>query len=174
MKVELFEHKGTGYMSAQDPGEPGYQIVLRRTSITDEEGRLLSALVRDRKVLEIGTGLGVSTRYLAATAYHLTTVDTDPWVQACIHSVLTDVTCLQELPSKGEWDVVFVDGNHVKDQAVKDVRWALEHVVKGGLVIVHDINHRNERIEVNEALDEVGEKVYRVENTYGGLGVIVK
>ncbi len=40
----------------------------------------IEALVRGLDVLEIGTGLGVSTEWMARTAHSVVTVDIDPWV----------------------------------------------------------------------------------------------
>lgn len=88
-------------------------------------------------VLEIGTGLGVSTRALAMHAASVLTIDPDPWVGREIAPGLpANVYYLPYLPESffdddEEWmqcwfcDVGFIDGDHSTDAVERDTRLAL-------------------------------------------------
>jgi len=39
-----------------------------------------------------------------------------------------------------EYDIVFVDGLHVEDQAQRDIENSLLHLSEGGVIVVHDCN----------------------------------
>jgi hypothetical protein len=39
-----------------------------------------------------------------------------------------------------KYDVIFIDGLHHADQVEKDIKNALNHVVKGGFIVLHDCN----------------------------------
>ena len=81
---------------------------------------ILANLASRLRVLEIGTGLGVSTRALASRAKSVVTVDPDPWVVA---PDLPNVTLLREPPDDcSAFDLAFIDGNHCVDAVVGDIR----------------------------------------------------
>lgn len=126
-----------GYRHDDDPGEP--TTGLPRVSITDEEADLLASFASGRTVLEIGTGLGVSTRALASSALKVTTVDVDPWVQATIWPTLPDnVECLTEVPTGRRFGLVFIDGDHTPEAVQRDVALAESLLDDGGLIVAHD------------------------------------
>ncbi len=129
------------YAHPADPGEPIYN--QPRVSITDEEGVILAGLVRGCRVLEIGTGLGVSTRYLASTASLVVSYDIDPWVRETVWPTLAGIknlTLLSDVPTSqhGRFDVVFIDGNHEAESVERDVDIAIGLVVSPGRLIFHD------------------------------------
>ena len=64
--MKLVPQENGSYTHPADPGEP--TTGTPRLSVTELEADILAALVAGRDVLEIGTGLGVSTRAMAATA----------------------------------------------------------------------------------------------------------
>jgi hypothetical protein len=39
-----------------------------------------------------------------------------------------------------KYDIIFIDGLHHADQVEKDIKNALNHVVKGGFIVLHDCN----------------------------------
>lgn len=122
-----------------DPGEPIYGTP--RISVTDEEGRLLAELVKGKTVLEIGTGLGMSTRAMATTAAKVTTIDIDPWVRNTIWPGLAEIhniNCAEKLSNALKVDVVFIDACHYTNQIDKDVELARKHLKHGGRIIFHD------------------------------------
>ena len=122
------------YRHPDDPGEPSTGDP--RLSVTDLEAAILMVLVDGLMVLEIGTGLGVSTRALAASAAVVHTVDVDPWVQATIWPGLPDnVICHESVATVPAVDAAFIDGDHSEDATRRDLE-----STDARLVIVHDAN----------------------------------
>jgi hypothetical protein len=97
------------YYAPDDPGEIGYVGTPKRRSVTDAEAGILAHLAKGCAVLEIGTGLAVSTRALACTARSVVTVDTDSWVT---DPLLPGVRFVREVPPGIPFDLAFIDGNH--------------------------------------------------------------
>ena len=133
------------YVCPDDPGEMKYGAGrgLPRVSITDAEGALLAELVSGLEVLEIGTGLGVSTQWMANTAKRVYTVDIDEWVWRAVWPGLAEqsnvVTCssVEQVPKVG---AAFIDGCHLVESVERDTREAMRHVGAGGVLIFHDTN----------------------------------
>lgn len=146
-----------------DPGEPA--TGKPRLSITQEEGMLLRWLAKDKRVLEIGTGLGVSTEWLASSAFRVDTVDTDPWVWEHVFAsfpVSPTLRCYRDrinLPER-DYDMVFIDGNHTTDDTAADVAFA-RSVCPRGVIAVHDAKIDKVRV----ALDGFG-----IADTEHGIG----
>ena len=126
----------------EDPGEPGYPGILsRRISVTPQEEKLLTALCyRENVVLEIGTGLGVSTRAIARGARSVITVDIDAWVHENIWPTLPiNVLTQSAVPYKHVVDVVFIDGLHLPEAVRRDIQDALVVLRPDGFFLFHDI-----------------------------------
>ena len=125
-----------GWYCPDDPGEPG--LGKQRWSVNLGEARIVSELCRGLDVLEIGTGLGVSTREIARLANVVHTVDVDPWVAENV--LLPDnavfYTDINEVPEG--LGAAFIDGLHSYTQCKKDIVDARRIVKKGGLLIFHD------------------------------------
>lgn len=117
------------YVCPDDPGEAGYDVVDPRRSVTDEEGEILATLAAGRRVLEIGTGLAVATRYLARAAREVVTVDVDPWVT---DPVVENVRFMRDVPGE-EFDLAFIDGNHKYEAVMSDIARA-----NAPLIALHD------------------------------------
>jgi len=125
-----------GYTCPTDPGEPG--LGLQRWSVSDLEARIVSEFCCGRDVLEIGTGLGVSTRAIAKMARVVHTVDIDPWVKENVELPDNAIfySDIREVPEG--LDVAFIDGLHSTEQCVIDILNARMKVKLGGLLIFHD------------------------------------
>src|SRR5438552_5695279 len=108
--VDLARSKHGGYRSLSDPGEPSTGFY--RISVTDTEGAFLAFLAAGKRVLEIGTGLGVSTNYLAMTAREVVTLDIDPWVHTNVWPNLPENVTPSTIAGVGPYDLVFIDGAH--------------------------------------------------------------
>ena len=125
-----------------DPGEPGYGEKRVRWSVTPRESEILRGLARGRRVLEIGTGLGVSTARMAQFAERVDTVDVDPWVLQTIAPGLPDNVSFylgsDAVPRDARYSMVFIDGLHQKDAVAADIRFALAHLERPGLIVLHD------------------------------------
>lgn len=131
--------------------------------MTDEEAEVLATLVDGLAVLEIGTGLGVSTRALASTARSVVTVDIDPWVWSTIWPTLPEnVTGSPDVPD-GVFDAAFIDGDHDTESVRRDLAAAMSVVRPDGLLIAHDTNYGHVRQGLGDGWEFIA--------TYHGLGV---
>jgi ubiquinone/menaquinone biosynthesis C-methylase UbiE len=127
-----------GYTCPDDPGEPG--LGLQRWSISDAEARIVAELLRGYFVLEIGTGLGVSTNKIAEKARWVYTVDIDPWVEKAIAPTLKENVTFFNSTTNVPCDVdgVFIDGLHTYNQCMEDITNSKRIVKKGGIFVFHD------------------------------------
>lgn len=111
-------------------------------------------------VLEIGTGLGVSTRALARYAHFVMTVDIDLWVQATIFPQLQKgndrLQCMHSRPYSASIipDLVFIDGDHSSEAVRGDIEYARQAVRGGGLIVLHDAKSLRVREAILELLPE--------------------
>jgi len=148
--TELKRDSAGSYTHRTDPGEPS--TGLPRVSVTEEEAGILGELVEGGEVLELGTGLGVSTRALAATASHVHTVDIDPWVAAEVWPTLpfNVTTSANRLPWISCFDAAFVDADHSTEATTIDLMCAVGAVKFGGTVICHDAKYPSVRAALEE------------------------
>ena len=47
---------------------------------------------------------------------------------------------LPEFSEDHKWDIIFIDGLHLADQVWKDIMNSLNHLAKGGAIVMHDCN----------------------------------
>lgn len=136
--MNLEQLRNGSYVDPSDTGEPSTGV--RRVSITDEEGAILAELADGRRVLEIGTGLGVSTRWLARTAGQVVTHDIDHWVHDNVWPTLPPnvVTVDDRGDIVGRFDVVFIDGDHSKSALRADILFAESVLADDGVIVAHD------------------------------------
>ena len=57
---------------------------------------------------------------------------------------------LTEFPKEHKWDIIFIDGLHLADQAYRDVLNSLEHLAEGGTIVMHDCSPPTELIAREE------------------------
>lgn len=156
MSLEL--HRSGSWVHPSDPGEP--RIGKPRLSVTDLEAAILAELVAGLTVLEIGTGLGVSTRAMAETARVVHTVDIDPWVWENVWPDLPEnVVPHRSIDTVPEFSVAFIDGDHSTEAVEAD----LASVAGCPLVIAHDTNSSMVRAGLGDG--------WRFIPTTHGLGV---
>ena len=134
------------YECPDDPGEAGYLGWCRRRSVTDEEADILKELCTGQKVLEIGTGLGVSTRAIATTAREVVSIDIDPWCHE--FEFPANVRLMNEIPDE-PFDLTFIDGNHHYQNVMEDIRKAI------GKIILHDYYLDDVRMAVQDSRLEI-------------------
>ena len=125
------------YGQYEHPNDPS-----GRMSILENEAAILSYMSFGRRVLEIGTGLGVSADFMSYTAHSVTTVDTDEWVHENIKVASKNVTMLRELPPPEEqkFDFAFIDGDHSYESTIRDWGDIVVRVEPGSIVGFHDNN----------------------------------
>lgn len=127
------------------PEAPLHTDGLPRLSVTDEECEILTKLASGKRVLEIGTGLGVSTRAIAKSARSVVTVDIEPW---CIQQEFpANVEARPDMPSDlSTFDWVFIDGGHDYLEVMEDVR----RTKPIPMLVLHDVYLSH----VQQALDD--------------------
>lgn len=152
-REELSEHLGITLKNQEqfycdaDPGiclpdsDGTYGYVCGpRGSISPEEGRILSSHTTGKRVLEIGTGLGVSTYFLSLNAAFVDTVDPDPWVRSGVIKFRSNVFQKATLAEcVGPYDFAFIDGMHDTESVVADIHGVLSKLAPGGKISFHDM-----------------------------------
>ncbi len=109
--------------------------------MTVDEAAILARLATGKVVLEIGTGLGVSSRAIASTARRLDTVDNDEWVHRVVWpglAKLPNVRPMKAIPDGETYQLIFVDGNHHVDSVRADMLAVSEVRAPGCLIVMHD------------------------------------
>lgn len=159
---------GGGFVHEEDSGELGTKCP--RVSIAPEEAWILKTLAYGRRVLEIGTGLGVSTGALAHYAQQVVTVDIDPWVAETIaptlpHNVEFRVTFPSDLAG---FDMVFIDGLHDAASVAQDLKNTMTVCRLDALVVLHNWKHK----PVRQAVKDFGLPAYGIDTHYG-LGIVL-
>lgn len=163
--MRLERVRGGSLRALDDPGEP--VVAAPRISIAEDEVVELRRLLAGRAVLEIGTGLGVSTRALAAAARRVVTVDVDPWVRAEVWPELArlGVETAADVRSVAGIDAAFIDGLHTAEAVEADTRAAL---AAGALLLVF---HDAQLDEVRAGAARAGCPFDYILPTTWGLGV---
>lgn len=128
MRPLLIVTENGNYYSPSDPGEP--KLNERRLSVTNEECDILREYAEGKNVLEIGTGLGVSTKAMAFTAARVVSVDIDPWAHQ--FEFPDNVELRKSIPDE-HFDLIFIDGSHFFEDVLSDIIHT-----KGDEYILHD------------------------------------
>lgn len=100
----------------------------------------LAERIGARRYLEIGVLDG--TTFDAVSVAEKVSVDPGP-VARVTHRMTSDAY-FEALQPAERFDLVFVDGDHVAEQVVRDVENALRHLSPGGAIVVHDCSPPNE------------------------------
>lgn len=166
-----FKHEaGDCWTRTDDPGEPTTD--RPRVSVSKVEASVLRSFARQRDVLEIGTGIGVSTTALSDSADSVVTHDIDPWVHEHVWPTLDDAvvraaTRGEIVERGGGFDLVFIDGDHQPESVFADVEFARDLLRPWGLIVVHDAAYAH----VAKALDECAPGWVWLQ-TFHGMGLI--
>jgi SAM-dependent methyltransferase len=147
------------------PLEPGFTFPGDVDGwLSPQEGHALARLAKGKRVLEIGSYLGLSTICMAATAKHVVSVDPHDG-RGTPHPQDTLATFRANIERHGvadrvEWiaatfeeanrlhppvfesftpfDLIFIDGAHDAESVASDIRHALPLLKPGGLLAFHD------------------------------------
>ena len=157
--MTLVPYPQGGFTHPDDPGEPSSNAP--RVSVTPAEAQILANLATGLRVLEIGTGLGVSTAGMAQTATSVTTVDVDPWVWVTIWPTLPGNVTVAKTTAElcGPFDMVFIDGDHTPQAVRADLAEAVR-LAPGGLLVAHDANY-------TDVSDQLGDGWATIASEYG-------
>ena len=136
--IRLEREEPGRYWSPDDPLRWPNGGVRKRWSVTEQEAKVLSLLAHGRKVLEVGTGLGISARAMVLTARSVTTIDPDPWIQESVE--LPGVLMLADWPDErvNKYDMIFIDGDHEAKAVQADLTEARKRLAPGGFMAFHD------------------------------------
>jgi predicted O-methyltransferase YrrM len=120
-----------------------------RASIYMDEGMALAQWAEGLKVLEIGTGLGVSTVSMAFSAKSVVTIDPNEHVRSRL-TLPSNVTQLASFSQvQGAFDFAFIDGMHDFSSVMTDILDCLSVIGPGGFLSFHDMAH----VPVRRAVD---------------------
>jgi len=121
--------------------------------LTDIEAAELRRLAKDRSVLELGAWKGRSTVVLAESAEYVVSVDRHGGIRGHggdslpdylenvrhIRNVAIVVAHFDEIaPRLGEFDMVYIDGDHDADAVAADTLLIPDLLSPGGVVAYHD------------------------------------
>lgn len=129
------------YYDDRDPGEIGMNGA-KRGSVTEDEEMILSFVFRGMdRVLEIGTGLGASTRAIAKSVREVVTCDIDPFVVETISKELPpNAVFVTDIAGTGPFDGAFIDGNHSEQSVYSDTMRVLPLLKPDAPIVFHDIH----------------------------------
>lgn len=119
--------------------------------------RLLFRLINHCKysqVLELGTSLGITTGYLAATSAHVVTLEGCPETQRIAHSTIKTLgldesvtfilgafdKSLSHPAVQAEFDLIFIDGHHIGSAMLNYYHQLRSRLKPGGCIVIDDIN----------------------------------
>jgi predicted O-methyltransferase YrrM len=108
---------------------------------------LLRTLAVGRRCAEAGTAFGEGAAAIASTARSLVTVETDPeraeiaraWLGALPHVELVVGDWHEELPPRGPFDLLFLDGGGFKHDPEGEGPRALAVLGPGGMLVIDDL-----------------------------------
>ena len=151
--------------------DPNVDIVNSHPQVTqqvrEELEDFLNLLEKNnvKKMLQIGLGHWGSTHFILSLLLdEITTVEYDTQFVARYQSEMDpDFEMIHEGDStkihvdiKGEFDAVFIDGNHSYEYVKKDLENYWPKVKPGGIVALHDVNFEGERYGSPRVLRESG------------------
>lgn len=116
-------------------------------------------------ILQIGLGHWASTHFvLSLLLDHVTTVEYDrefidrylPEMDQEFEAILQGDSTVVHDVINGEFDAVFIDGNHSYEYVKKDLENYMPKVKEGGIIALHDANFEGERYGTPRVLRETG------------------
>ena len=116
-------------------------------------------------ILQIGLGHWASTHFVLSLLFdHVTTVEYDrefidrylPEMDQQFEAILQGDSTVVHDVINGEFDAVFIDGNHSYEYVKKDLENYMPKVKEGGIIALHDANFEGERYGTPRVLRETG------------------
>ncbi len=118
-----------------------------------------------KNILQIGLGHWASTHFVMSLLLdHVTTVEYDrefidrylPEMDEDVEAILQGDSTVVHSAINGEFDAVFIDGNHSYEYVKKDLENFLPKVKEGGIIALHDANFEGDRYGTPRVLRETG------------------
>ena len=118
-----------------------------------------------KTMLQIGLGHWASTHFiLSLLLEHMTTIEYDkefieryrPEMDSDFETIIQGDSTLVHGKIEGQFDALFIDGNHSYEYVKKDLENYWEKVRHGGIVALHDVNFEGERYGSPRVLRESG------------------
>ena len=112
--------------------------------VCPKQAEVLAGLAKGKRVLEIGTGSGVSTRAMAKTALNVATFDVAQRVRDMIWPTLPKNVMPYDRRHEGlqqggnNFGLVFIDGDHGHQAVVADINEVAPLMSRYGLWVFHD------------------------------------
>jgi predicted O-methyltransferase YrrM len=129
--------------------------------LSSEEGEFLRLNAQGGNCLEIGSYKGKSASYIATSAHSLVCIDPflfwdgSKWIvddnlavmQAFLHNIkqFENITVIKStsaacagLFKENHFDMIFIDGSHVYENVLEDIRNYYPKLRKGGALLLHD------------------------------------
>jgi hypothetical protein len=66
---------------------------------------------------------------------------------------LTSDEFFQTIPMEKKYDIIFIDGLHIRDQTIRDVENSCNHLNKNGIIFLHDCCPYNEGQQIVDGFD---------------------
>jgi len=156
-----FTFEATDLGAGNSDGKSNYKKIskiVHRETLPFSAALIMSVWAKKKKakkILELGTSLGLTTSVLAAiTNAEITSIEGDPVLQRFarftarktgvedkIHFILGDFDhYLEKLMQSTQFDIIFVDGNHTYQATMRYFRIISRLQPSGTIVIFDDIN----------------------------------
>lgn len=187
----------TPYVNRSPLDEPGAPFALPCVNgwLKFDEGRKLAELAAGKRVLEVGSYLGLSTVCLARTAEHVTSVDPHdgrgteiPQATAgqfganmVAHGVSDKVRSIVQtfadavadgaIAPDEQFDLIHIDGDHARESVESDIALALPMLAPGGVLVFHDYGSEVDP-GVAEVVDDLINRGGRLLSVTGTLAVV--
>jgi hypothetical protein len=108
------------------------------------KGEFINDLVRDlgyRSYLELGVDSGTTWNQISCDVK--VGVDSNPSVQMPFVIISSTDSYFASINKEVEFELIYIDAYHEKNQVKKDFFNSLSHLKRGGVIILHDINPPN-------------------------------
>lgn len=108
---------------------------------------IINKIIKDKgfkKYLEIGVYTGQSIKEIDVELKHGVDPGFEGHIAAEVTHRMTSDEFFNSLDKDFKYDIIFIDGLHHSDQVDKDIENSLDHLIDGGIIILHDCSPEEE------------------------------